>query len=276
MTTGDNAAHRSPQAARSDGRLVLMYHALSDDGLVPRGQDPRYTLQTNAFEAQLDAVSGCGGAGSVRDWLEGTRDTPTLLTFDDGHVSNITLALPALLARGMSADFFVNPANVGTPGFASWPELRRMSDAGMSIQSHGYEHIYLTTLGSSALRDNLRRSRETIEQQIGHPVTLLAPPGGRMPPGLSATAIECGYRVVLSSRPGLAPARSESLHDMPRMSVTAQTELATLQQWLRRSPTAIGRERVRYGMLALAKRVMGNARYERIRSRALAGGGGAA
>jgi len=45
------------------------------------------------------------------------------------------------------------PAQVGGRGYASWAQLREMSDAGMSIQSHGYSHDYfLTDLSPHHLR----------------------------------------------------------------------------------------------------------------------------
>ena len=67
------------------------------------------------------------------------------MTFDDGLASN-AWAAGQLAERGDTADFFVNPSTVGTAGFLDWPTLRRMADAGMSIQSHGMHHRYLSGL----------------------------------------------------------------------------------------------------------------------------------
>ena len=245
-----------------------MYHALAD-GPQPSGQDPHYTLTSLAFDRQLDLIAAMGGAGCARGWLEGQRARAILLTFDDGHVSNHRIALPALARRGMSADFFVNPALVGTPGFASWGELREMSDAGMSIQSHGHDHVYLTSLSDRHLRETLRAAREEISERIGRPATLLAPPGGRMPRGLAAVAKECGYTHVLSSRPGWIGADARRDRPLPRMAMTAAIDEATFGRWIGRDRTAISRERLRYAGLAAAKRLLGDHRYEQARARAL-------
>lgn len=257
-----------PQPTRSGPAVALMYHAIGE-GAAPEGQDPHYTLDCSAFQRQLNFVDAGNGGGSARDWLAGSHGARVLLTFDDGHISNYQYAFPALATRGMGADFFVNPANVGRPGFASWRQLREMSDAGMSIQSHGYDHVYLTSLGTDALRASLRAAREEISQQIGKPVTLLAPPGGRMPRNLCALARECGYTHVLSSRPGLIAAGATGMV-LPRMAVTAATGDAELQSWIAGDSTTVVRERLRYAGLALAKRLLGDARYERARARALA------
>ena len=259
------------EATAPDRRaVVLMYHALGTQGDVPAGQDPHYTLSAAAFARQMARVAEAGTAGCVRDWLAGTRADATLVTFDDGHESNVNLAFPLLLASGLKADFFVNPANVGRAGFASWAQLRELHGHGMSIQSHGYDHTYLTDLPKPRLQQQLQRARLGIEDAIGAPVSLLAPPGGRMPPGLHRVASACGYARIVCSRPGLArPAAAE----VPRMAVTAATTDERLRRWLKHDRGAILRDRARYATLASAKRLLGDARYERLRARALADAG---
>ena len=251
---------------------ALMYHALAQ-GDAPAGQDPHYTLALDAFTGQLDCMQrDAQGAGCTRDWLAGTYAGKVLLTFDDGHASNFRMAFPALVERGMRADFFVNPAIVGAPGFATWAELREMAEAGMSIQSHGHDHVYLTTLDERRLRHTLKAARDDIEQHVGTPVTLLAPPGGRMPVNLVEVARECGYSHVLSSRPGRIArvGTTVSATPLPRMAVIASLDVDTLQAWISGDPKAVQREQLRYATLAWAKRLLGDARYEQVRTRAIA------
>ena len=111
--------------------------------------------------------------------------------------------------------------------------------------------------------------REEIEQRIGTPVTLLAPPGGRIPKDLLPIARECGYTHVLSSEPGVLAAADGATGPLPRMAMTAATRHVTFQRWIRRDPVAIGHERLRYRGLALAKRMLGDTGYERLRAGAL-------
>lgn len=246
-------------------RIALMYHALSGAGSPSEGQDAHYSVTAAQFAAHLAELARRGGGASARDWLAGGKPAATLLTFDDGHLSNYTLAAPALLDAGIGADFFVNPGRVGTPGFASWAQLREMADQGLSIQSHGWDHRYFTELTPTELREDLTRSRTEIEDRIGRRVRLLAPPGGRMPERLAETARECGYTHVLSSRPGRI--RDAAAHLLPRMAVTAQLDLATLQAWL--DGRGLSRARLRYAALGLAKRALGDRGYERLRARLL-------
>src|SRR5437016_22097 len=109
----------------SSTTTALMYHGLG----APPGPavDPHYSVDVARFAEQLALCRATlGAAVSARAWLDGQRGA--ILTFDDGDESNYRLAFPALAQAGGSADFFVNPAQVGGPGYATWAQLREMAD----------------------------------------------------------------------------------------------------------------------------------------------------
>ena len=112
-----------------------MYHAIAGPGSPAAAQDPHYTVGAADFAAQLDTLRElAGGASSARDWLAAPTAATAVLTFDDGHASNPTLAWPALCERGMRADFFVNPGKVGSAGLADWGALREMAAGKIGIE----------------------------------------------------------------------------------------------------------------------------------------------
>lgn len=253
--------------ARARPTVALMYHAVSS--VDEPGQDPHYTLSEASFRQHLAQIStDVGGGTSGRDWLAADAAAGAVITFDDGHVSNHRVALPMLCERGMRADFFINPATVGHPGFVDWADLREMSASGMSIQSHGYDHRFLTDLSTKHLRETLYAARLEIEDRVGAPVSLLAPPGGRVPKNLKSIAQECGYTQVFASHPGRLRAY-ENRTILPRLAVTAECDCATLSRWLNGSASALLRLQLRYHALAAAKRALGNTLYERTRARML-------
>lgn len=246
---------------------ILMYHA------VGAGPDPHYAVHVDEFRAQLDWIAQRnGGRCSVAEVLAGARPPPVLITFDDGHISNYERAFPLLHERGLRAEFFINTAHVGNPGFVSWAHLREMAAAGMSIQSHGHTHRYFTALTPAELREELHQSRALIGEKLGIPATLLAPPGGRMDAQLPGVARELGYARVLNSQPGLW--RRPDVAVLPRMAVTAAHRGAAFERLAAPDRGRLALARLRYGVLAAAKRALGDGRYERVRANLLGQGGG--
>lgn len=250
------------------GITVLMYHAIGTAGRM-EAADSRYTVSTARFAQQLAMLSVSEQPpSSVQRLLErGCSGRGVAVTFDDGHESNARAA--ELLAElGGSADFFVNPSTVGTPHHLSWPELRAMAAMGMSIQSHGWSHRYLDELPHEEVREDLLRSRHEIEQNVGHAVTLFAPPGGRQPARFAELALECGYLRVCSSRVDIWHGEPQAA-EVPRIAVIDNTSAEQFWRWIMRDEREFSRQRLRNQVLRMAKRVLGNGRYEAVRGRLL-------
>lgn len=244
---------------------VLMYHAVLAPEDDPRGADLHYAVRTRQFTEHLDAVRAAGQRpASVLQLLNNPDASAVAFTFDDGHESN-AWAANALAQAGGAGDFFVNSATVGTSGFLSWDALRDMHQAGMSIQSHGHSHRYLDDLTPAEVHDELQRSKVMIEDRLGAPVTLFAPPGGRMPSGLQEVARALGYTDICSSRVGLWRRNTSQAADIPRLAVLLDTPLRQVQAWIEQNRTELLRQELRYSLLRTGKRLLGNGNYERLR-----------
>ncbi len=252
--------------------LVLMFHGLEGAHSRATGYaaDPHYTFPASRFGSLLDRLMSEGfSIGSARDLLSEKRTSPAVcLSFDDGDRSNFEEAFSLLQARGLTADFFINPGRVGSAGFMDWTQAKQMAEAGQSIQSHGQTHTYFTHLSPAALAEELRVSKAQIEQRLGTQVTLLAPPGGRAPKGLVPLARGLGYQAVLGSEPGVVTALSVST-PLPRVAVTAQHTEHQVLDWARGGNAALRGLRLRYQLLAGAKRLLGDQGYERLRASVL-------
>lgn len=244
---------------------VLMYHALGTANGLRDTADPHYAVTEAAFARHLDAVREAGLRGSaIGPLLDGGAAAGVVgLTFDDGHVSNLK-AVDALAQRDFTAEFFVNPATVGTQGHLGWAELREMAAAGMSIQSHGFHHRYLDMLSPQDVMTELVDSRREIEDRMGRTVSVFAPPGGRAPAGLAEVAAEAGYRALCTSVAGVWH-MADGAWCVPRLAVLASTTEERLLRWVRCDWRELATQRARHAVLSSAKRALGNARYERLR-----------
>jgi peptidoglycan/xylan/chitin deacetylase (PgdA/CDA1 family) len=107
------------------------------------------------------------------------------------------------MKRGMSATFFVTTDWVGSPGFMTWQELRRLVSCGMSVQSHTRSHPLLSELQEEDVITELAGSKAVLDNELGQDTTQISLPGGNRPRrGLWYLFESCGYRVVAGSRWG--------------------------------------------------------------------------
>jgi peptidoglycan/xylan/chitin deacetylase (PgdA/CDA1 family) len=200
---------------RIRGIPVLLYHrvlpkadSLTDKYCVRSSELQRQFafLNDRHYEAlsipQLAEGSACGdrkaAVGAVNQ---------VALTFDDGYDSDYRYAFPLLMESGLKATFFVNTGLVGQRGYLSWAEIREMQQAGMSFGSHGHNHVVHSRLSPAAGIEQLRISRDLLEQNLGQTVDCFSAPYGLVDRDLIRRAERCGFRTVCNShnwmvRPG--------------------------------------------------------------------------
>jgi peptidoglycan/xylan/chitin deacetylase (PgdA/CDA1 family) len=249
---------------------ILMYHGLHADAEASGVFDPVYSVEPAQFVQQLDWLAEHGFRTLRLGALDDGEPLPrsVVITFDDGDITNAQVALPELAARNMVAEFFVTADFIGRPDRLSSAELRRLVEAGMGVQSHGYSHAYLDDLREQDLEAELGQSKTWIEAVIEQPVTALALPGGRGGERERDAAVRAGYRWLLGSEPGHNHAlrAGEFLQRLPITRGMPIVAFAELVEWQGVLPLAM---QARYHVLARMKQLVGNARYERMRARML-------
>jgi peptidoglycan/xylan/chitin deacetylase (PgdA/CDA1 family) len=179
------------------------------------------------------------GASEAMVWLSVSRLLETLdslqgrtdvrISFDDGNRSDVEVALPALLARGMTATFFVLAGRLEDPGFLDAEDVHELVAAGMTIGSHGLHHRDWRRLRDAELTCELGMSRRILEDVIGRPVTRAAVPFGSYDRRVLASARrDGGYEQLFTSDGGparrgtwLQPRTTVSNDDVPRAALTA-------------------------------------------------------
>lgn len=241
---------------------VYMYHGVGD-GAELTDTDRVYAVSRARFEAHLRAIGR--SIALARQLFENRAISAPAITFDDGHITNYTNALPALVEAGMTAEFYINTADVGRPGFVDWAKLSEMAQVGMSIQSHGDHHVFFADLDLARLHAELERSKKTIEDHIGQAVTVLAPPGGRYDQRTIDTARTLGYRTLAVSRPGLWKHLDQPT--VPRFPVYAHTSAETVASYRSAWSPDTMRAVLRYRAARFGQRMLGNGGYDALRNR---------
>lgn len=246
-----------------------MYHALEDAshpaGAVDAGEQ-RYVLQVNQFSEQMEYLHRDGYRTFLLDELQVLTELPekvVVLTFDDGHASNFTLALPILQKYGFKAEFFITTGWIGTINFMTAEQIRSLNRAGMGIGSHGVTHRFMSDLPESELQSELNQSKKTLEECIGLPIVSMSYPGGRMNQSTDIAAQKSGYRYIGSSVPQrhrISP-DSKIIH---RFALTSDVDLDDFVSLVNGS--GLSTLRFRHLLLSAVKKTLGNNLYIRLRS----------
>ena len=135
-------------------------------GATDRKLDPGEDLTwvgIDQFEQMLDAAVG---RHDVR------------ITFDDGNASDVEIALPRLLERGLTGEFFVLAGLFGEPGRLDRDGVRELLKAGMTVGSHGWAHRDWRRLDAAQAVEEITGAHRVLGELTGRPVSRVAIPFG--------------------------------------------------------------------------------------------------
>jgi peptidoglycan/xylan/chitin deacetylase (PgdA/CDA1 family) len=164
--------------------IILNFHGIGEPSHQCSSAEMRYWLSCERFEEILDLACE---ASDVR------------VTFDDGNLSDVQVALPSLVARGLSPSFFIVAGWIGRAGFVSAADLRELLSAGMTIGSHGMAHVSWRAMSATQRQREIVDARDTIEQTIGSPIHTAACPFGAYDRASLAELRRAGFRHVMTS-----------------------------------------------------------------------------
>lgn len=244
--------------------IVLMYHGLFGSEADLREidlEDQPYAVSLANFESQMQRVS------ELRHGLLSTQpeaeQPEVVVTFDDGHRSNLTLALPVLEQLGIPAYFFVTTGFMNSRShFCTGDDLRVLHQAGMVVGSHGVTHRFIGDLPDAEAVDELSRSRQWLSDLLGVGVDTLSFPGGRYRSETLALARDAGYRQIFGSEFGVMDAaRLNDGHALQRIAIRQGTTMQRFEQILARDNRLFMTEKVKGQAKTILKKSLGNSLY---------------
>ena len=198
------------------GVPVFLYHGITGTtSETTPAEERKYCITEEQLRSHLEVIHSQEYAITLLNsvWQHGGRaneaNRTAVITFDDGHASDYEVAFPLFQRFGHCAEFFINTATVNRPGFLSWSRIAEMHRAGMSFQSHGWDHVDLCSVPPPELYHQLGDSKREMENRLGACVDILSAPYGLLNCRVIKAALEAGYRAVCCSRnwpaqPGIA------------------------------------------------------------------------
>jgi peptidoglycan/xylan/chitin deacetylase (PgdA/CDA1 family) len=229
---------------------VLLYHSIAAG--IAAADDP-WQVRADDFRADMEAVVESGRtamtATQYASWLTDTDSTsvnPILVTFDDGFADYADVALQVLRETGLVATLFVTTGWVGRKGMLSRSAVAALAGSTTEIGAHSVSHPHLDTVGQDAAKQEMKISREALEDWTGDWVTSMAYPHGSHSRRTKTLARESGYVTAHAVKNALSHSRDDVLA-VGRYTVCAATGRERVRAVLagHRAPLAWHRERVR-------------------------------
>jgi peptidoglycan/xylan/chitin deacetylase (PgdA/CDA1 family) len=222
---------------------ILLYHAVTTD---PGSHIAPFSVPPAEFERHLDAVVGSGApTGTFGDLMDGDPPLgsrpPVVITFDDGYADFARSALPALRARSLASTLFVTTgwlagARDRAPGptdpMLDWSQLPELLEQGVELGAHSHSHPQMDTLTAAALREELVRPKQELEEALGREIDLFAYPHGYNGPRVRRATRAAGYRAAAAVRNALHRPGDERFA-VARLTVTCSTTADDVARWLR-------------------------------------------
>lgn len=191
---------------------IINFHGIGTPSRSLEPGEDRYWLSVDRFIAVIDRIAA---RPSVQD---------ICITFDDGNISDLEIAAPVLASRGLSAQFFVLAGRIGSWGSLGTTDIRSLLAMGMSIGSHGMDHVNWTRLGVEALDRELKHSMNILGDIIGDKVSAASIPFGRYNATVLRALRNAGYLHVYSSDNG-----ATALDDFPRSRTSVTRTMSDRQ-----------------------------------------------
>jgi len=234
---------------------VFAYHEIHDVNV-----KDVYCITPEIFLQHLWTMRDAS-AGSLRSLI---------ITFDDGHESNIRLAAPLLENMELCGHFFLPTTWIGRrKNFMNWNDVRTLARRGHRIGSHTATHTFLPSCDANRMHAELAGSRMTLEDRLGYEVSSISMPGGRWNEDVLRACAAAGYKTVYTSEPGYF--RSGAVDgplQMPtvigRFAVQRRTSLTAIKGYSYGSWLTTKRLKTLYQVRASVRRILGDQTYQRL------------
>ncbi|WP_226369923.1 polysaccharide deacetylase family protein [Pseudonocardia oceani] len=191
-------------------------------------EDPhQITVTPDRLEKQFAwmrarGLRGVGAAELMEAQENGSHSGLVGLTFDDGYVDFIDVAIPILQHFGFTASVYVVADLIGGENVWDHPgpvkplmtadQIATVVACGMEVGSHSCTHQHLPSLSDSDLTDEIERSREQIVALTGAPVQGFVYPYGDVGPREAQAVHRSGYDYACA----IWPSASAGRYALPR------------------------------------------------------------
>lgn len=216
---------------------ILAYHSIAQ-----KSRDP-FEVSAEMFQQQMQLLvdEGYSVMPLEQAWNDlrtgHISDKTLVITFDDGFRSLLTSAFPVLEKYQFPATVFVPFDYIGKIDTFSYEnpradfeilsldEIKKSMDRGISYGSHSMSHSDLTRLSPEKLRQELRVSKQFLNEVLGVEFSTLAYPFGMFDDRVQQAVIDTNYDCALCFGNILSNSRYTRSYEMKREKILSSTSL---------------------------------------------------
>lgn len=182
--------------------VILQYHHVSEDTPSSTSISPKqFRLHMQYLKDNHFTVVPLNEIVEAIKTKQPMTEKWVAITFDDAFKNILENGTPILDEFGYSYTIFVNPSSVSSASYLSWEQLKTLSEKGVIIGNHGFNHDSLTrvpedktqSLWLSEQRALLLQSEGLIKEKTGQSWQYFAYPYGEYTPKIQHWLAELGF-----------------------------------------------------------------------------------
>ncbi|MGV0716361.1 polysaccharide deacetylase family protein [Mycolicibacterium sp. XJ662] len=225
---------------------ILLYHSVSK---APASWIAPFAVTPTMFTRHVEQIATSGRTAMTVSGLcaalagdSNLPAHPVVITFDDGF-ADFAYAAEILATNGLPSTLYATTgalagrgpraANLKLPPAAmlDWSQLLELTELGVEIGAHTHTHPQLDIMSDRAAADEIRCSKDMLEDALGFEVPSFAYPHGFQSMRTRRVAASVGHRSACAVLNALSSHADEPIA-LARLTVTANTTPFQLREWL--------------------------------------------
>jgi len=165
---------------------ILLYHSIGINNAKANVTPEQFEIQMEYLKNNYNVVS----LDKIMKFVKEGKSLPNksvTITFDDGYYNVYQNAYPLLKKYGLPATIFITtgyvqkqmPLNQIQLRMLGWNEIKEMSNNAVAIGTHTITHPNLEQVDLETAKEEILRSREEIQANIGKEVKYFSSPYGK-------------------------------------------------------------------------------------------------
>jgi peptidoglycan/xylan/chitin deacetylase (PgdA/CDA1 family) len=229
---------------------ILMYHSISQ----PAGSaDPSFKalcISPALFTAQVEYLYHSKytfiTVNQLTHAIKGESpfpDRPVVLTFDDGYADFYHHALPVLSHYRLAATLYIVTGFVGRTSLwlrskretghpiLTWNQIAEISNSGIECGGHTQSHPKLDALPLAIARNEIKCSKDLLEQHLSREVTSFAYPYGYYTSSVRRLVKEVGFTSACAIKNCMSSDKTD-LFTLERLAITPDMDISAFDALL--------------------------------------------